>query len=134
MRTVRTVVPPKLLKRVEIAWEKIIGAGHRVAAEKWATVSSPTAIVADCSARIKSGRFVQIRAHFFRNYTCPWLYLSRQRNAHFAHQQLHIVPDLSLGGGVAQQVRRMVGAKHAAAAVLEEFATQAADRHVGVQQ
>ena len=50
-----------------------------------------------------------------------------QFDTHVLHEELHVFPDLLLGGWVAKQVRRMIGAHDLDAVIVEKTAPQFAD-------
>lgn len=50
------------------------------------------------------------------------------------HQDLHIDPDILFGGGVAEQVGRMIGDQHLSTAIGVKAAAELADGHGGVEQ
>ena len=51
----------------------------------------------------------------------------RNRQAHFFEHHLHVVPDVFFGGGIAQQVGRVVSDENGAAAIAVEAAAELAD-------
>src|SRR5260221_8572070 len=54
--------------------------------------------------------------------------------AEFGHDFLQVLPDVTLGGGIAQQIGRMIGGDHFIAAILEPFAAKMRDAAIGSQQ
>lgn len=58
----------------------------------------------------------------------------RHREAHLFEQHLHVVPDVFLGAGVAQQIRRMIGDQDRRVAIFVEAAAEFADGDFGFEE
>src|SRR5882757_1505503 len=54
--------------------------------------------------------------------------------AEFGHDPLQVFPDITLGGGIAQQIGGVISSHHFVSAVIEPFAAEMRDAAIGLQQ